>query len=413
MSKNKIPSAPTRRDFTRYSLAAVGALAMPFVRPAAAQGANIPLGMVLPFSGATGAYGPDMEKAARMVVAQINDGGGILGGRMLDLFIEDSESNPTAGVAATRKLLEVNDVEMIGGFWGSPIALATQPILLDAGKVQMVSGAANAITEGDTRGLVWRFQAKSTQWGPAGATIMDSLGAKRVTVLAQQNPFVNAMIEPFKAEMEAVGGTVEKVIVYNPDQPSYRAEVEQAFGDNPDGVFCLSLLTDFTSIAKEIYRGGFESKVVTLSIAGDAEGRFLANVDADVAEGIHHLQPAPPFESDAYKSFVSRMGAPEGSIFLFAGNAHDQLCVTALAMEKAGSTDPALWSKAIPEIANPPGIETADILEALELVRAGEEINFIGAGATCDFDEKGDQLNRSFLHQVIENGANRIVGTLS
>ena len=34
-------------------------------------------------------------------------------------------------------------------------------------------------------------------------------------------------------------------------------------------------------------------------------------------------------------------------------------------------------------------------------------------GATVDFDERGDQINRSFLHQVIENGKNRIVDVVT
>ena len=56
---------------------------------------------MLPFSGATGAYGPDMKKAAEIVVKMVNDGGGLLGGRKLRLFIEDTETNPTVAVAAT------------------------------------------------------------------------------------------------------------------------------------------------------------------------------------------------------------------------------------------------------------------------------------------------------------------------
>jgi branched-chain amino acid transport system substrate-binding protein len=404
---------PLSRRQALIGIGAAGTWALAPMGRAAAQGADIPIGMVLPFSGATGAYGPDMKKAAEIVVGLVNDAGGILGGRKLKLYIEDSESNPTVGVAATKKLLEVNKVEAIGGFWGSPIALAAKPIILAADKVQMVSGAANAITDGETKGLVWRFQAKSTQWGPAGAKVMDSLKLKKVAVLAQQNPFVNAMIEPFKAEMTARGGTVTRVVPYNPDQPSYRAEVEKVFGPEPEGVFCLSLLTDFQSITKEVYRGGFKSKIVSLSIAADAEGKFLQNVGAEVAEGIHHLQPAPPLDAPAYNRFVKLMGAPEGSVFLFAGNAHDQICAIALAMEKVKSETAAAWSKAIRDVCNPPGEQTDDIVKALEMVRAGKDIDFIGAGATCDFDERGDQINRSFLHQVIEKGRNRIIGVVT
>lgn len=402
-----------RRQVVAGLAAAGTAPAALFTFPAAAQTGDIPIGMVLPFSGATGAYGPDMKKAAELVVKTINESGGILGGRKLVLFIEDSETNPTVGVAATKKLIEVNKVEAVGGYWGSPIALAAKPILISAGKVQMVSAAANAITDGETKGLVWRFQAKSTQWGPAGAKVMTGLGMKKVALLAQQNPFVVAMIDPFKAEMGKAGGTVTQTVMYNPDQSSYRAEVEKVFGPEPDGVFCLSLLTDFASIAKEVYRGGFKSKIVSLSIGADAEGKFLQNVGAEVAEGIHHLQPAPPLDSPSYKKFVKLMGAPDGSIFLFAGNAHDQICTIAMAMEKAKSTDALVWSKAIPDVCNPPGEQVDDVVQALSLIRAGKDIDFIGAGATCDFDAQGDQINRSFLHQVIEKGKNKVIGIVT
>ena len=378
--------------------------------PVFAQAADeIPIGMILPFSGATGPYGPDMKKAADIVVKIINDAGGILGGRKLHLFVEDSETNPTVGVTAARKLLEVNKVEAIGGFWGSPIALAAKPLILASNKVEMVSASANGITDGDTKGLVYRFQAKSSQWGPAGAKVMMSLNLKKVTVLAQQNPFVISMIEPFKAEMMKLGGTVSDVVLYNPDQPSYRAEVEKAFGPEPDGVFCLSLLTDFVAITKEVYRGGFRSRILGLGTGADADGAYLKSVPAEVAEGIHHLQPAPPLDSAAYKRFVKLMGAPEGTAFLFAGNTHDQVCVMALAMEHAKSVDGAVWAKSIRAVCNPPGDQVDDILLALKMVREGTKINFVGAGATVDFDERGDQINRSFLHQVIENGKNRII----
>lgn len=399
----------------RHVIAGLGASSLAGLAsgPGFAQAAEVPIGMVLPFSGATGPYGADMKKAADIVVKIINDGGGILGGRKLHLYIEDSETNPTVGVTATRKLLEVNKVELVGGFWGSPIALAAKPLILAANKVQMVSAAANGITDGDNKGLVYRFQAKSSQWGPAGAKVMAEMKLKKVTILAQQNPFVISMIEPFKAEMARLGGTVMDVIQYNPDQASYRAEVEKAFGPEPDGVFCLSLLTDFVAITKEVYRGGFKSKILGLGTGADADGAYLKGVSPEVAEGIHHLQPAPPMDSAAYKKFVKLMGAPEGTAFLFAGNTHDQVCVTALAMEHAKSQDGAAWAKSIREVCNPPGEEVDDILRALEMVRAGKKINFVGAGATVDFDERGDQIGRSFLHQVIEGGKNRIIGVVS
>ncbi len=401
-------------NLTRRTFAAglgVASFAMS-LRSALADGADIPLGFVIPFTGSTGPYGPDIKKAADLAVRKINDAGGILGGRKLKLFIEDEETSAAASVTATRKLLEVNKVEMVGGFWGSPPALAAQPLIIGADKVQMVSAAAPAITAGDTKGLVYRFQAKSSQWGPGGAKVCKELGLKKVTVLAQQNPFIVAMIEPFKAEMSKLGATVTDVVMYNPDQASYRAEVQKAFGSEPDGVFVAALLADMVAIAKEVYRGGFQSKIVALGTGADADGAFLKSVGPEVAEGIHHIQPAPPLDSPAYKKFVAEMGAPAGTVFLFAGNMHDQVCVTALAMEHAKTTQAATWAKSIRAVCNPPGEQVDDIVKALAMVRSGAKIKFVGTGASCDFNDQGDEINRTFLHQVIQGGKNKIVDVI-
>lgn len=392
----------------RMVLAGLGSLPLGFSLGASAiaQAVDVPIGMVLPFSGATGAYGPAMKQAAELVVAKVNNAGGILGGRKVKLIIEDSETSATASVAASKKLLEVDKVEMVGGFWGSPEALAAKPVILASDKVQMLSCAADAVTEGETKGLIYRLQARSSQWGPAGAKVMDKLGAKKVAVLAQQNPFVVAMIEPFKAEMAKLGGEVVDVVMYNPDQSSYRAEVEKVFSPGYDAVFCLPLLTDFVSISKEIYRGGFESKVVALGTGADAEGKFIQSVGPEVAEGIYHLQPSPPIDSPSYVKFVKEMGAPEGTVFLFAGNAWDQVCIAVLAMEHAKTQEAAVWTKSVREVCNPPGERVDDIVQALAMVREGKSINFNGAGSTCDFDEAGNSLNRSFYVQLIKGGKN-------
>jgi hypothetical protein len=43
----------------------------------------------------------------------------------------------------------------------------------------------------------------------------------------------------------------------------------------------------------------------------------------------------------------------------------------------------------------------ADELSALRLVRSGTKINFDGARSICDFDSRGDQLNRHYAQSVL------------
>src|SRR5256886_3206538 len=296
---------PIPRRTMLGGMAGAGALTVAWPYLARAQQGDINIGVLLPFTGSQGAYGPDMRKAADLTTKIVNDAGGVLGGRKFKLFFEDDESSPTAGLAATKKLLEINKCVAVIGIWGSPIAMAIKPVLVNANTCMMVSGAANAITDGDTKGLVWRFQAKATDWGPAMAQAMLSRKWKTVSILAQQNPFVIPMIEPAKKEFERNGVRLLDSVVYNPDQPSYRAEVQRIFGASPapEAVMCLGLLTDFVSIVREVVRNDYKSKIMALSIMADAEGKFIEAVGPDGARGIGHIQPAPPLRSPCCRKF--------------------------------------------------------------------------------------------------------------
>ncbi len=394
----------TRRKLLK-SVAAIGApLAFPYLNLAHAQGATIPIGCAVPLTGNAGAYGPDMAEAAKRTAAKINAAGGILGGRRLELFIEDSESSASVAANLTQKFINVHKCQCCLGYWGTPEGMSSRPIVVQNKVVLMVSSAANAITEGDNQGYVWRFQMKATDWGIVISRAAIRLGFKTVGILGLQNAFVLPIMKVFEEQMKAAGRKVVDSLIYNPEQPSYRAEVERIFGKKPEAVYCFGLLPDFVSIMKEVYRGGFDSKVVALSIMADAEGKFVQAVGNQVAEGIRHFQPMPDVAASGYKKFVQLMGAPADRLFLFPPNTHDQVAITALAMERAKSPMAVDWSKQIITVGNGPGQEIDDVADALKLVREGKPINFQGAGSTCDFTPNGDQLGRGMGHWIVKGG---------
>jgi branched-chain amino acid transport system substrate-binding protein len=401
----------TKRRRIIQSLGATTAatLGAPYLNLAHAQASPIPLGVALPLTGNAGAYGPDMAEAAKRTAEKINAAGGILGGRKLELVVEDSESSAAVAANLSHKFINVHKAQSLVGYWGTPEGMSSRPIAMQNKVVLMVSSAANAITEGDTQGYVWRFQMKATDWGTVISRAALKLGFKSVGIMGLQNAFVLPIQKVFEGEMKANGRKVVDSLIYNPEQPSYRAEVERVFGKTPDAVYCFGLLPDFVSIMKEVYRGGFDSKVVALSIMADAEGKFVEAVGPKVAEGIRHFQPMPDVSASGYKRFLKLMGAPADRVLLFPPNTHDQLAITALAMEKAKSPMASDWSREIRAVGNGPGEEVDDVVEALKMVRAGKNVNFQGAGSTCDFTQNGDQLGRGMGHWIIKGGKSQFV----
>ena len=66
-----------------------------------------------------------------LLAEEINKAGGI-GGKPIQLFTEDDQTNPDAGVRGARKLVDVNKVHAILGTWSSAVTLAVAPIAVQA-----------------------------------------------------------------------------------------------------------------------------------------------------------------------------------------------------------------------------------------------------------------------------------------
>ena len=89
----------------------------------------------------------------------------------------------------------------------------------------------------------------------------------------------------------------------------------------------------------------------------------------------------------------------------FIDTAYDATMLMALAIEKAGSTEGAAIRDALHEVANPPGetILAGEFGKAKELLGAGQDVNYEGAGGSQDFDEVGD-VPGIYSHWAIEGG---------
>lgn len=76
---------------------------------------TIKIGVVLPLSGGLELFGQQGIQGAKMAVAEINAAGGVLGGRKLELIIEDNKTDPKTAVEKTKKLILRDKVHAILG----------------------------------------------------------------------------------------------------------------------------------------------------------------------------------------------------------------------------------------------------------------------------------------------------------
>ncbi|MCD2165199.1 ABC transporter substrate-binding protein [Comamonas koreensis] len=376
----------------------------------APSGAPIRIGLLAPLTGSGGAYGKEEETAAKAAAAHINAHGGVLG-RPLEIIVADDETTPTAGVSAARKLIDVDGVVAITGVWSSAVALAVRPVALEKSVALLPVGSADELTEGDNKGLVWRFQTNGKNWGQAFANVAYKDGARTASILVLQTPFTLSTVKPFADRFAQQGGKVLDTLYFNPNQPSYRAEVEKIFSKKPDAVFLPSYIPEFSAIVREIYRSGYESKLYTFSHAADSGGKFVQNVGKAAAEGVNHVQATPVGNNASYQLYLKQTQQPEGTIVAFGANVFDEINVLALAIEKAKSAKAADFSKEIANVVNTKGPDVHDPVQGLQLIRAGKPFRYSGATADFRFAPNGDQVDLDYGHYRVLNGVSKLVGT--
>ena len=365
------------------------ALARP--RLGRAQGEAFRIGALNPVTGAGGTYGPGMQKTIIFAAEEVNEAGGA-GGRTLEVIAEDTQTSPEAAVLAAKKLIEVNGVKAILGTWSSGVTLAVLPIAVAADVILMNTSGAPAISTEDKKDLVWRFQATNDRFGQAFAKIADMRGYQRPATMAFNNASGVGNAEGFRKAWEGMGREVVASVVYEPERPSYRSELQQVLAANPDVIVMGSYLPDTTIILREWYQSGADNAWIIPGWA--ANPQLVEALGPEVTQGVIAVDMVPNEQGDAFARYAERYeeatGMPGGSN-VYAAMAYDMVISLALAMEAAGpDADVMAINGRIRDVSNPPGTTVTGFEEGKAALQAGEEIDYDGASSRLDFDEYGD-----------------------
>jgi len=392
-----------RRSFVKLSAAAAAAQLLPSLS-FAQEGATFRIGALTPITGAGSPYGPGMQQAIRIAVDEVNAAGGVAG-RKIELITEDSQTKPDAAVLAAKKLIEVNKVQAILGTWSSGVTLAVMPLTDAAGIIEMNVSGAPAISTLDTKDLVWRFQATNDRFGAAFAEICTKRGFKRPATMAFNNASGLGNVNGFKKAWEARGGKVVADVVYEPNRPSYRSELQKILDAKPDVIVTGSYLPDTTIILREWFQAGADNKWI---LPGWAAGPDLIKaLGNEVCEGLISVETVSNEGSDAFKAFdaaYTKASGKAAATNIYAAMAYDMVIALALAAEAAGAkADITAINGKIREVSNPAGDAVYSFAAGKAALAAKKKINYEGASSKLDFDKFGD-TTPDFGVFVIEKG---------
>lgn len=378
------------QKFKTALLGVVAATALSVAAPAFAE--DVTVGILGDLTGPIEDLAPPIVAGAQMAFDHVNAQGGILGGGTLSVVVGDSACDPSvAGPAADKLVNSDNVTAMVGAFCtGATVGAATAASI--PGNMVQISPSATApvLTDLDDNDLVYRTAPSDAFQGVKLADLLISKGITDVALTYVNNDYGKGLADVFAATFESNGGTISVNAAHEDNKADYRAELGQLAGGGSEA---LVILAYASSSGQTILRQALESGNFVTYVGGDGmvDDELLAAI-GDGANGMIATR-AGAFEGESasvYAGLATDAGQnPEAT---YAPQAYDAGFLLALAIEKNGSADRDGLSAALREVASAPGevILPGEWAKAIELIAAGTDINYEGAGGPHDFDEAGD-----------------------
>ena len=386
-----------------------------------AQGCTTTIGMVVSLTGPAGRFGQAASKSAELAFNDLNEAGGVAGCR-LALDLRDAQSQGSVAVDQARQLVDLRRVPaIIGGIISSVSIPVLTSVTAQAGVVQ-ISPASSSPTltriaaEGKSGGIFFRTITSDALQGTAAAKYAMDQGLKELAIIHVNNDFGVNMVAEFRRAYEALGGKITNSVPYNPSQPSYAPEVTNAMRGNPPALYLVSYPGDGTSIARTwLQQGGAQTFLLndgmnSADFIRDVGPRFLNNAFGTSSGTVR--TPSTEYFARAYPAMSGGFdaGAPA------ADRAYDAAAILGLAIAKAGKAESAAIKDAIREVTGPGG-ETihagaAEFRKALQLLREGKRISYVGVIGPVAFDQYGD-ITGPFRKWRIQDGNIVTVGEMS
>jgi branched-chain amino acid transport system substrate-binding protein len=214
------------------------ALAAAAVTSAHAQNqAPIKVGLMLPATGTFAALGDAIEKGFRLYV---DEQGGKLGGRTIQYFKVDDESDPSKATDNVNKLIKRDQVDVIVGTVHSGVALAMARAAKESGTLLIVPNAgADAITGPLCAPNIIRSSFSNWQPGYATGVLAAQKGYKRAMTITWNYAAGTETVKGFTEAFEKGGGKVLKDLSLPFPNVEFQALLTEIAAQKPDVVFAF------------------------------------------------------------------------------------------------------------------------------------------------------------------------------
>jgi len=305
----------------------------------AADKPPVKIGVVQPLTGQGANVAKSWIEGMNLAVDMINKEGGILGGRKVEMVVEDDQCIPAQSIAATKKLIYEDKLKVILAAMCSSATIADVPITKEAGIVQIVSlSYADSITE---MGHPLLFRTCTTNKILADGMayeIAQEFKVKSMAFYSINDDYGRGLVEQTKKVFEKLGTpkTLFEGFFEFKDR-DFSSPITKMKGLKPEALYMIARFPQNAQILNQMAELGFKPKLfgpINL-VADDCIGAAGKNVDG--AYGV--VNWANELDTPAAKKYVAGFKAKYGKLPEddFSKCGYTGTMVAAMGIDKAGT----------------------------------------------------------------------------
>ncbi len=361
---------------------------------ATAMAADTKIGILMDITGPIANFIPPLQNAVNLAVKHVNEQGGLLDGMAVPVF-GDTTGSSQGAVDAAGKLANIENVPVIiGALMSGTTIAAAEAVSIPAGIVQISPTATSpAMTGLKDSDLVYRIVPSDNYQGDVLARMVLAEGIKKVAVTYVNNDYGVGIGNTFMEAFKKAGGEVTAEQKHEEKKDSYRSELATLSKSGAEALVVVAYAGDSGGkIVKQAIEGGLFTRFIGTD--GLRDDLLIKDVGAEALKTSFFSSPTSPAGNPAQKTLHDAFNAEykEGADKAFVDQTYDAAFLAMLAVEKAGSGDRAKIAAALRDVASAPGekIGPGEWAKAKELIKAGKDIDYDGAGGAYEFDANGD-----------------------
>ncbi len=340
----------------------------------------VKIGVILGFSGPLESLAGPIGDAADVAVAEVNEAGGILGDRPVEVVRGDGTcADAAAGTAAAERLVTSDGiVGMVGAMCSGTTGAILQAVSIPNGIVQISPSATSpGLSSVEDNGLFFRLAPSDARQGQLMAKIIKGKGINEVALTYTNNDYGKGLADSFQAAFEEAGGSVTINAAHDEGKGDYSAEVG-ALASAGGEVLVVAGYSDGGGsgvIQSSLDTGAFDTFVLPDGMVSEAlTDRFGSDIDGSFGQ----LPASQNDGASTLEGLLNDAGVDGTSVYAREG--YDSAAVLLLAMHAAGSTDGAEVAAKVMEVANAPGepIGPGELEKGLESLDNGGDIDYVG-----------------------------------